>query len=510
MSWNLGKLGIGVAAALSIFACRCPAMAGDLTNGRLQSIAAARATLAKNEAVAWQSVITADRRELTDLHNASIAAMRAENAQSVVAIQKFIIAVRRRLASEEAGRPFPPGFNVPATHTGADPIMAKAEQHRSALVAAAEAQLVKAKDLFQQAVLSADRNVIAQLHARVNAAMKALNANTVVVDMRRLKLAKAQLQADLSSQSEKPPYRGGSGIFGSNLGAKKRIVFVLDHSGATVGKLYLLRATVERAIDGLSPLQKFAVIVFAGQYRILVANRLLRATPANKALVVAQLKTTIAEGRSEGTLKPFLRPFQAAWAMQAQSVLFLTDVPFDPRLVDRIGALNKQRHVAVYTVGSGGTRFKSLLRKISQETGGRFFHLSASALKKRGRGAQPDSQGIVHLFKPGQKRALGSASGSGPGRGGSQAGGSIVTPPPNPIMPLKYQFAWPAHLVNPKFKLTIRRDGTVANVKVLISSGHAGIDQAIINALMQARFLPNIVGGKPVQSKFVIRYKLAS
>ena len=148
--------------------------------------------------------------------------------------------------------------------------------------------------------------------------------------------------------------------------------------------------------------------------------------------------------------------------------------------------------------------------------------------RTRGRGPQPDSRGaqsrragtggggsggVVQLFKPGTQTGLGSATGSGPGRGrgaGVGGGGSIVTPPPNPIMPLKYQFAWPAHLVNPKFQLTIRRDGTVANVKVLISSGHAGIDQAIINALMQARFLPNIVGGKPVQSKFVIRYQLTS
>ena len=148
--------------------------------------------------------------------------------------------------------------------------------------------------------------------------------------------------------------------------------------------------------------------------------------------------------------------------------------------------------------------------------------------RTRGRGPQPDSRGaqsrragtggggsggVVQLFKPGTQTGLGSATGSGPGRGrGAGVGGcgSIVTPPPNPIMPLKYQFAWPAHLVNPKFQLTIRRDGTVANVKVLISSGHAGIDQAIINALMQARFLPNIVGGKPVQSKFVIRYQLTS
>ncbi len=146
----------------------------------------------------------------------------------------------------------------------------------------------------------------------------------------------------------------------------------------------------------------------------------------------------------------------------------------------------------------------------------------------RGRGPQPNSRGVqpdaaggaasggagaIQLFKPGARTALGSATGSGPGRGrgaGVGGGGSIVSPPPNPVMPLKYQFAWPAHLVNPKFQLTIRADGTVANVKVLISSGHAGIDQAIIDALQQARFLPNIVGGKPVQSKFIISYKLTS
>ncbi len=160
---------------------------------------------------------------------------------------------------------------------------------------------------------------------------------------------------------------------------------------------------------------------------------------------------------------------------------------------------------------------KALRTKISQR------QTPSTGARSRGpqpdsRGAQPDAAGggagaVVQLFKPGAQTSLGSATGGGPGRGrgaGVGGGGSIVKPPPNPIMPLRYQFAWPAHLVNPKFQLTIRRDGTVADVKVLISSGHAGIDQAIINALMQARFLPNIVGGKPVQSKFVIRYQLTS
>ncbi len=135
------------------------------------------------------------------------------------------------------------------------------------------------------------------------------------------------------------------------------------------------------------------------------------------------------------------------------------------------------------------------------------------------RGAQPDAagggggNGLIQLFKPGSRTGLGAATGSGPGRGrgaGVGGGGSIVIPPPNPILPLKYEFALPAHLINPKFQLTVRRNGTVAAVKVMISSGHPGIDQAIINALMQARFLPNIISGKPVQSKFIIRYQLTS
>ena len=159
---------------------------------------------------------------------------------------------------------------------------------------------------------------------------------------------------------------------------------------------------------------------------------------------------------------------------------------------------------------------KTMRIKITQR------HTPGQRTRSRGpqvasRGAQPDAagggggNGVIQLFKPGSRTALGSATGSGPGRGrgaGVGGGGSIVKPPPNPILPLKYQFALPAHLINPKFQLTIRRNGTVAAVKVLISSGHPGIDQAIINALMQARFLPNILSGKPVQSKFVIRYQL--
>lgn len=495
---------LGFVAAFSV--ARGPATAASLAEQRLQSIAAAKATLRRDESLAWRDVIHGDQEELAYLHKASITAMRAGNARAVVVIQKLINAATRQLSVDDSGPPFPPGFNTLADTQAINPIMAGANKRRNALLHAAEAKLAEAHRTFREAVLAADRHVIAQLHVRVNAAMKALDANAVVADMHRLRLAKAQLRADLPSQSESVPHGNSSDLFGQYLTAQ-RVVFLLDHSGASVGRLYLLRAILQRAIEGLSPSQRFAVIVFAGKYRILVANRLLQATRKNKDLVIAQLKNTTAEGRSEGMLVPFLRPIQAAWAMQAQAVLLLTDVPFDPRLVDRIGALNKQRHVAVYTVGSGGSRFEAMLRKISQETGGSFFNPSMGAVEKWEHGIQPDSRGAVPLFEPGRQTGPGSPVGIGPGRRPGPSG-SVVVPPPNPIMPLKYQSAWPANLVNPEFQLTVRRNGTVARVKVLTSTGHAGVDQAIINALMQARFLPNIVRGKPVQSRFVIRYQL--
>jgi TonB family protein len=90
---------------------------------------------------------------------------------------------------------------------------------------------------------------------------------------------------------------------------------------------------------------------------------------------------------------------------------------------------------------------------------------------------------------------------------GSGGSGAMFVPP-TPTMPPKYQSGWPAHLINPKFLLTIRRNGTVAAAEVLISSGHASIDQAIIKSLTQAQFSPSITAGKPVQTTFVIRYNL--
>jgi|GEM_PF-2993936 len=380
MSWNLGKLGIGVAAALSIFACWCPAMAGDLTNGRLQSIAAARAMLPKDEALAWHSVITADRRELTDLHNASIAAMRAENAQSVVAIQKFIIAVRRRLASEEAGPPFPPGFNVPATHTGADPIIAKAEQRRSASVAAAEAQLIKAKDLFRQAVLSADRQEIAERQRRVNAAMKALDAKAVVLDMHRLKLAKLQLKRDSSMKPGGAPVGTVSRFMGVG-GSGTRVVYIIDHSGVMLYNFEFVAHQLRKSVMQLAPTQRFAVIVVSRKARLLGKPALTQATSRAKELFSREFSNVHPAGAARGRLAVYENAFRVAFQLHPQIVYFITNGGFDPSLAEAVKRMDTHgAHVFTCTFLNGNSRaftsqlklYSGALKEMAKETGGQY------------------------------------------------------------------------------------------------------------------------------------------
>lgn len=256
-------------------------MAGSLADERLKSIAAASATLAKNEALAWQSVITADHRELADMRSASIAAMRAGNAQTVVVIQKLIIAVRQRLADEESGRPFFPGFNVPTTYTGADPIVAKAERDRNALVTAAEAELAKAQGVFRRVVLAADRHEIAERQRRVSAAMKALDARAVVLDMHRLELAKQQLQRDSSVRPGGAPVGTGSTFMGSG-GSGTRVVYIVDHSGLMLYNFEFVAHHLRKAIMQLAPTQRFAVIVVGRVARFLGKPRLTYATTLAK------------------------------------------------------------------------------------------------------------------------------------------------------------------------------------------------------------------------------------
>lgn len=380
MPRNFWVFSLGFIAAVSVFACRCTATAGSLADERLKSIAAASATLAKNESLAWRNVIAADYRELADLHSASIAAMRAGNAQTVVGIQKLIIAVRRRLADEEAGRPFFPGFNNPTIYTGADPTVAKAERDRNALVAAEEAELAKAQGVFRRVVLAADRHEIAECQRRVTAAMKALDAKAVVLDMHRLKLAKRQLQRDSSLRLGGAPVGTGSTLMGSG-GSGTRVVYIIDHSGLMLYNFESVAHHLRKSIMQLAPTQRFAVIVVGGMARILGKPRLTYATTLAKKAFLDKFAKVQPAGAARGRLAVYENAFRAAFQLHPQIVYFVTNGGFDPSLAAAVKRMDTDgAHVFTYTFLNGNSRqfrsqlklYSGALKEMAQETGGQY------------------------------------------------------------------------------------------------------------------------------------------
>ncbi|MGC9260555.1 MAG: hypothetical protein ACP5I8_10850 [Phycisphaerae bacterium] len=165
----------------------------------------------------------------------------------------------------------------------------------------------------------------------------------------------------------------------------KRVVFLVDHAGRMVGHLYLLKREVQRSIRHLLPFQRFAVIEISAKYKILGPDKLLRASPANRAMVLPEVHKMLAENRDYGQLLPFLRPFKVAWAMHPQVIFFLTDGYVDPRLIADLRQLNAQYPIRVYTFTFMGDnlRHQKNLRKIAAATGGKFMYLSPRLLERR-------------------------------------------------------------------------------------------------------------------------------
>jgi TonB family protein len=62
-----------------------------------------------------------------------------------------------------------------------------------------------------------------------------------------------------------------------------------------------------------------------------------------------------------------------------------------------------------------------------------------------------------------------------------------------------------------KVSVLVDERGTVTGIDVLSSSGHASLDQAVLDAYRHARFAPALQDGKPVAGRLVIpvRFRLA-
>jgi protein TonB len=63
-----------------------------------------------------------------------------------------------------------------------------------------------------------------------------------------------------------------------------------------------------------------------------------------------------------------------------------------------------------------------------------------------------------------------------------------------------------------KVSAMVDASGAVLNAEVLVSSGHAALDQAALEAVRRALFAPALQGGEPVACRIVvpIRFQLTA
>ncbi len=162
--------------------------------------------------------------------------------------------------------------------------------------------------------------------------------------------------------------------------APVNVAFVLDRSGSMAGsKLALAKYAVERALTGLAPKDRFAIVTYDDRVETVVASCL--ASPANKAKALLRLQDLDARGSTD---------LHGGWTAGADGIkahlsadgvnrcLLLTDGlanhgVIDPTALAAFAADLRASSIGTSTFGVGQDFDETLLTAIADAGGGHFY-----------------------------------------------------------------------------------------------------------------------------------------
>ena len=160
------------------------------------------------------------------------------------------------------------------------------------------------------------------------------------------------------------------------------VCFVLDRSGSMAGsKLALARYAVQRALTGLTPQDRFAIVTYDDRIETVAASALATNAAKHDALVALQTvdargSTALHDGWSRGAdaLKAHLDP------ASVNRVLLLTDGlanrgETDPAVLSAFAADLRASGVPTSTFGVGADFDEALLQSIADAGGGHFYFI---------------------------------------------------------------------------------------------------------------------------------------
>lgn len=173
-------------------------------------------------------------------------------------------------------------------------------------------------------------------------------------------------------------------VFGAG-GNARSIAFVCDSSGSMIDKLSSLKSELNKAVQGLKPIQTFSVIFFRNQKALAFEEgRQVAATPENKR----KLYKWLDEVNAEGTTDP-IPALDLALRAKPDLMYLLTDgeFPSNEDVKNKIASMNREKRTRVNTVAFVSSKsdafaesFQKFLERLSNDNGGQFRHVAMDEL----------------------------------------------------------------------------------------------------------------------------------
>ncbi len=169
-----------------------------------------------------------------------------------------------------------------------------------------------------------------------------------------------------------------------------RVVFVVDHSGSMLDTLDDLKRMVKKSIVKIAPPQQFGIVAVSSDKASIIAQsklKLFEATPKN--IESAQKAIDELRGPSSGDdlLPPLQEAFEYAFRLRPDTIIFITDGHFDPKLEMIVARLNKNQIVVIHTFAllNKEPSYEEQLKKMANDNRGKYKFVSEKDLEQNNR-----------------------------------------------------------------------------------------------------------------------------
>jgi hypothetical protein len=164
-------------------------------------------------------------------------------------------------------------------------------------------------------------------------------------------------------------------------GNATRVVYIIDHSGLMLYNFEFVTHELQKSINQLVPIQRFAVVLVSRKAEPLGLAGLVHATMPEKKMFLSQFSYVHPAGAARGRLAVYENAFRIAFRLHPEIIYFVTNGGFDPSLAESVKKMDTHgTHVFTYTfLNRNSRRFKAqlhlysgALKKIAKETGGQY------------------------------------------------------------------------------------------------------------------------------------------